>query len=282
MENCSHAREVEDTSSGTIVCMDCGLVLENQIFVHSETPGPEQLSNLMVREELMDLLCQLYMEDATSLIDLIMSRLEYYGKHGPEACRKHLQNLNPHLGHHRSFIGFVACQVFREQGRSIEYATMAYAMRIKIRDILQAEQKLGASTPFAPPSTHLNRLLACLDLPISVNKLVKRLWHHVDESLRSPEALLGGMLAYFGRQLKKRVRRRRLQDDDDDGEECYEYPSAGSMVLLGSLSVRALSDILVLSESAIQRASKDMPPELKESLDEAAQTWPKKPVTCNI
>lgn len=56
ISNCKHVQRIDDLKEGTEVCTDCGLVINDKIFVNQETHFNHELDTSNVKNEIMEML----------------------------------------------------------------------------------------------------------------------------------------------------------------------------------------------------------------------------------
>jgi len=62
--DCKHVRRIDDMREGTEVCIDCGLVLNDKIFVHHEINFNQDTENSNVKSEIIEMLERLNLPKA--------------------------------------------------------------------------------------------------------------------------------------------------------------------------------------------------------------------------
>lgn len=201
-----------DSTTGSEICNECGLVLNEQLYGDEcvrrppSSPPPTYLSewkddvvnvdvwrNVKVIDELRHVL-DLIRQDSTYMLDRILSFVDTHYKGGE-------QQLNTRFG--KSILAFAVWETLNQEKVPHSPNTIAALFDLRPNDIQRAERFVNTSTTYCPPSSYVNRLVADMGFPYQFINLVCDAVSIVDHFMSLPEGVIGAVLTEFQIQLKR-------------------------------------------------------------------------------
>ncbi len=192
---CPHLSTVEDVATGTLVCTDCGLVLDNLVFGMSVREDNHRAVShtsmeTILLEEIRNLLARLCIESDCVADDIMDFIRTHYSSKSP----LHL-TTNTRL----ALVAFATWEVLNRRECAFDPHFIAEKGGVEPSDLLKWEKNLNTAPTFCNPSLYVSRLISALGLPRSIAVLVLKTVQRMDNIffLKQPEVICAGVLFHL-------------------------------------------------------------------------------------
>jgi len=197
---CDHSITVDDDSTATEICTECGLVITEGIIslrqyseeIKKMPPMPRSDDESVLRSDILNMLA-LFNQDSPFMADEVYSFLQK----SIDAPGERNRCIN------KGFLAFAMWETLSRHGRAYSPLHIANTCQIPIHQLQEAEREFEISPLFCPPSLFSHRMCTAIGMDYPpVQMLVQRSVNVMDDYVRRPEVIVGSIMCELGRSLK--------------------------------------------------------------------------------